>query len=149
MDFIDEWSSNLRLQDQIEIGALNQNKKYIKNALAKVLQKSDNNYVLYKDESVLSILGVRDIDSKVGMPWLLSAEIPKSVNYQFLKITKKIVEEFQEKYNILYNYTLYNNTVSYKWLKYLGFQIKYDDVIEKCDGRRLVRFEWRREWEKY
>ena len=67
MDFIDEWSSNLRLQDQIEIGALNQNKKYIKNALAKVLQKSDNNYVLYKDESVLSILGVRDIDSKVGI----------------------------------------------------------------------------------
>ena len=59
------------------------------------------------------------------------------------------MEEFQEKYNILYNYTLYNNTVSYKWLKYLGFQIKYDDVIEKCDGRRLVRFECRREWEKY
>ena len=148
-DFTEEWSSVLRLQDQMELGALNQSKDYIKNAIANILQKSHYNYVLYKDDTVLSIFGVRNIEDGIGMPWFLSAEIPKSVNCQFLKLSKKIVGRFQEKYDILYNYTLYDNMVSHKWLKYLGFQIIYDNVIKKCDGRKLVRFEWRREWENY
>lgn len=146
-DFIDEWSCDLRLQDKIEIGAINQNKEYIKTVITSALEKSRDNYVLYNDNSVLSIYGVKDMGEKIGMPWFLSTEIPEIINNDFFKISKRIVEGFKQEYNILYNYTYYNNTKSHKWLEFLGFKIIHEDVIKKFDGRKLVRFEWRREWE--
>lgn len=68
------------------------------------------------------------------MPWFVSAEIPESINQEFLRTTKAYVTELKKKYSILYNYTYYNNITAHKWLTFLGFRVMYDNIIEKENG---------------
>lgn len=145
----EKFEFNLRLQDRIECGIEDKDENYVKYVLKTALDKSHYSYVLYNDDAVLSFYGVREIDNGVAMPWFLSAEIPDSINQEFLRMSKAYVVELKKKYLVLYNYTYYNNVTAHKWLIFLGFRVMYDNMIEKENGRKLVRFEWRKEWTEY
>ncbi len=149
LEFVDKWSQKLRLQDKIEIGAIYQDENYIKDVIKNAFEKSHVKYLLYNDSEIMSIYGIKNINKRIGMPWFLSVDIPKSVTNDFFKITREIIDAFKKDYDVLYNFTYYNNLTSHKWLEFLGFKIIHEDVIEKHDGRKLVKFEWRKEWGNY
>lgn len=78
--------------------------------------------------------------SPKGVPWLLGTDgIRRAVKY-FLSESQKYVAAMNQKYPILENYVDKDNTLSIRWLKWLGFNLK-----EEVDfnGHPFIRFERR------
>ena len=65
----------------------------------------------------LSILGDKAI------LWLLSTERIKDINIRFVKNCRKFINHFLEFYPNLFNYIDVENTITLKWIKFLGAEI--------------------------
>ena len=62
LEFVDKWSRKLRLQDKIEIGAIYQDENYIKDVIKNAFEKSHVNFLLYNDNEIMSIYGIKNIN---------------------------------------------------------------------------------------
>lgn len=62
----------------------------------------------------------------IGVPWMLaSKELERpEVAIRFLRMCREPLVEFFKEYDILMNYVDARNTVSIRWLKYMGFHVK-------------------------
>lgn len=58
-----------------------------------------------------------------GRPWLLGTNDVPYHSVKFLRESKRIVNEMREQFGNLYNYVDARNTVSIRWLSWLGFDI--------------------------
>lgn len=69
--------------------------------------------------------------------WFLGTKHIEKCKTEFLKKSKKYIEFFKTKFDILENYTDAENSKNIKWLKWLGFQ--FDKPVE-VNGGKLVYF---------
>lgn len=81
----------------------------------------ESNSIIDDDGQVIGMFGVSEVAPIVGVPWLLASDRLKAVQREFLPESEKWVQRINERYDLLYNYVYAGNTVSIRWLKWLGF----------------------------
>lgn len=105
---------------------------------------SNEIWFIKNEMGIIGIYGLREENAKIGIPWMLSVEIPTSSKSDFLRVSHRICNEWKRKYEILYNYTAVQNDISHKWLSFLGFKILKQDIVEYQNGRQFYKFMWKR-----
>jgi len=80
---------------------------------------------LIGDEPIL-MFGVVPVSvlGGVGSPWLLGTDRVLDIKRQFIKECRHYVDEMLKLYPKLTNYTDCRNTVSHRWLAWLGFELE-------------------------
>lgn len=68
--------------------------------------------------SPMSLMG------EVGVPWLLGTEQMRDIKYTFARQSLLFIRKMLEFYPVLTNFVDARNTLSIKWLKWLGFEIQ-------------------------
>lgn len=98
------------------------------------LRTSSNVFAGVYDDKCIALAGV----TCTGQVWLLTRnDLPKA-KMTMARATRGYMEMLKKQHTYLYCWVRTTNTVSVKWLKWLGF--KFVATHEK----RLVGFEWRR-----
>ncbi len=94
-------------------------------ALLASLRVSPDPWTGLADDRVVCMYGVGQLTllSDWGSPWLLtSQELPDHAR-AFLRRNKLYLAEIRSKYRLLLNFVDARNTMSIRWLKWLGFDI--------------------------
>lgn len=92
-----------------------------------------NTYTVLNDGNVLAMFGVvsKRNNIKHGSVWMLSSEELDKHWYYFTKRTKKWVDYFLSDYEYVSNYITKEHKTNIKWLKWLGFSFKKQNIIVK------------------
>lgn len=86
------------------------------------LERAVEAHSIISDEgNVIGMFGVGEVTPHIGVPWLLASDELQLYFRQFLPESLKWVEKVNDRYDLLFNYVYAGNTVSIKWLKWLGF----------------------------
>jgi len=82
-------------------------------------------YTALLDGEIICIFGVAttSVIGRVGAPWLIGSDLVAKVPRRFLVESKERVQKMKDGYSLLKNYVDVENSVSIKWLKWLGFTI--------------------------
>lgn len=129
--------------DRFEINA--SNKEDILQKFLRYYQVSEETVFIKCKDEVIGIYGVREENNYTGIPWLLTADIPRKYAMSFLRLSIMKFKELQKKYKILYNYTSSENLISQRWLRFLGFTVDTTNPLVISDEKSLYKFEWRSE----
>jgi hypothetical protein len=81
-----------------------------------------------------------DID--FGIPWLLGTNSIKECKCNFLKASRKTVDDMLSHYPNLLNYVDARNGLSIKFLLFAGFTIDFDRPVKGASGLPFYKF-WR------
>lgn len=97
-----------------------------KEALLASIECSDYVWVITYKEEICGVFGLSifEINGRViGVPWLVSNDIPLSCGNQrkFIRVAKDVVGYMTMKCDVLCNVISTENTQSIKWLRSLGF----------------------------
>lgn len=125
----EEWmvqhiADNMRDQDRVEIER-SSGRDY-KKVLFSSVEGSDEVHVVLVDGEPFGVFGIYTSCSlsMEGAIWYIGTDRIHDVYRQFLKASKRYVVERMKTFNVLYNYVDVDNTVSYRWLKWLGFEFE-------------------------
>ena len=114
--------------------------------LKSYIRVSEKTIVIRSEMEIYAIGGIRKIKDRIGVPWAITSDIDFKIIKQFIKTSREFMLDLQKKYDVLYNYTSDSNIKSHKWLKSLGFEIKYDKTFTADTGKRFIYFEWRKKY---
>lgn len=116
MDAFDLYD-DLREEDMMEcIGLMH----HPHDAVVESFETSSKCYSVRTDEGLHCCFGVAPHQGNVGIVWLLGTrKLPKIRKY-FLKHSKRYVEELMIGFDYLTNVIMETNTLSYRWLQWLG-----------------------------
>ena len=78
----------------------------------------------------------------VDCPWLLGTDAMKKVKLDFIKLSRRYVDDMQELYPRLENYVHAENKVSIRWLKWCGFELAEEPEEYGVNPEKFYRF-WR------
>lgn len=57
----------------------------------------------------------------VGFIWMLASEGLSTIQRQFIRESRKYIDEITKGYRVVYNYTDARNTLHHRWLQWTGF----------------------------
>lgn len=94
-------------------------------ALRLSLQTSRKAWAGIIDGEVVCIFGVgaQSVLSDVGVPWMLGTDALEGKQFTFLRHCRRYVAEMRAGYSVLVNFVDERNTVSQRWLRWLGFHM--------------------------
>lgn len=75
------------------------------------------------DGKVVCIWGVSEGDDGVGVPWLLGSDLVSQYRRRFIQGCRAAVEEMHDLFPVLENHVDSRNTLSIRWLRWLGFEV--------------------------
>ena len=142
LEHVDFVAKNIRAEDAAEVKAVS----YLSpgEALEMSFFVSDPCHtILYKDEPV-GCFGVAPMGEGKGSPWLLATDRIKDMPMYFIRSSKQYIENMLKEYKFLENWVALDNTISIKWLKWVGFKIEEPEVYG-LNGELFCRFWLRRE----
>jgi len=61
---------------------------------------------------------------------------------QAVKVVKKYVGRYKEKYNNLENWIPVESKTAKRWVEFLGFEVNMDDPVELSNGFHYARYFW-------
>lgn len=107
-------------------------------ALIKSLRHSSSAWTALIDGRPEVMWGVGDLNvlAQVGMPWLLGTDAVDTHNRRFLRVSIEWRNQLLGRYQVLKNFVDLRNTVSIRWLEWLGFKLG-DEVISNGQAFRL------------
>lgn len=83
---------------------------------------SEANTIIADDGEVIGMFGVAPTPiPTIGTPWLLASDRLPEVAREFIPQSRKWIEHIHDDYDLLFNYVYAKNTISIRWLKWLGF----------------------------
>jgi hypothetical protein len=86
-----------------------------------LLQSDPALTIVGDDDELVGMAGVCPEIADVGLVWMLGTDRLKQYRMQFLRKCIPLVQEWQERYPVLYNYVDERNTLHINWLRWLGF----------------------------
>lgn len=91
-------------------------------ALALSLRKSSRAYTGLVDGQPVVMFGVADINvlCGIGAPWLLGTDEVEQISLRFLRLSRRWRRQLFRGYSVLRNFVDVHNTVSVRWLRWLG-----------------------------
>lgn len=94
-------------------------------ALALSLRKSSRAWTIIADGRPIAMFGVGDVNilAGVGSPWLLGTDDVRRIMIPFLRGGGYWVGQLLEGYSVLRNCVDDRNTLSIRWLRWLGFKM--------------------------
>lgn len=108
-------ASTLRRQDREEVEALGLNPHTV---LCQSVSRDTNTALA--GEKVLAMFGAAPFTDDVGAVWMLGSDELLKHGTALLRTSKAYVDKWRTEYRSLMNYVDCRNTVSIKWLKWLG-----------------------------
>lgn len=141
---IAEIASRMREADRIEVWAAS--RKTPDEALRYSLEKSSlaMTGVINGVPEVMFGAGDLSILTRTGAPWLLSTDAVRLNKRAFLQYSVEWRGQLLQRYDILRNVVDDRNTVSKRWLQWLGFRL-FDPMPIGKGGEMFRLFEMRRE----
>jgi hypothetical protein len=80
------------------------------------------------DEKLVCCFGVGDGPNNTGVIWCLGTPFVKNVHHTFLKHSKEWLNYLMDGYFYVYNMISESNTVSMRWLQWLGAEFTEDNA---------------------
>lgn len=115
----DELASNLRDQDAEEILGMGvKPRDAIDYSFAH--SKKQHCMRMMSNERLVCCFGVGDGPNNTGVIWCLGTPVVKKVQQTFLRYSRQWVDYLAEGYDYVYNMISEANTVSMRWLQWLG-----------------------------
>ena len=123
---------NIRKPDYEEVKTIS-NSENILNPIMEGWKKASYSKTFLVNDKVAGVYGVvGSIDNKqAGSPYLLCTNELYKIKKTFIKNCKNRVEEMLFRFPILFNYIDSRNAVHLQWIKYCGFQLVHDKIINK------------------
>lgn len=143
LDDIESLAPRLRQSDLDEIKASHGDADAYRSLLGSV-SVSDESLVAELGGKAILVAGVAPFPylPGVGTPWLLAAEEIEQVPQQFFRQSRRLVDQWQERYPVLTQWVDLRNALSQKWLLWLGFRIagiEHEYGVEKRPFLNFVR----------
>lgn len=141
-EHIDWIAPRMRRADVDEVRAASG--KSPREALEFSLDRSNEAYTVIFDNEPAAMFGVGwiNIINGVGAPWLLGTDAVEQNYRVFLRGSLWWVKQLSSRYDLLTNVVDDRNTVSKRWLAFLGFTL-FDPVILGAEKRPFRKFELR------
>lgn len=141
-EHIDIIAPRMREADRLEIQAASG--KTPREALEFSIGRSDIAHtVLFGDEPAAMFgVGYVNIINGIGAPWLLGTDAVERNYRHFLRGSRWWRDRMLERYAVLTNLVDDRNTVSKRWLSWLGFSLS-DPIIFGVEERPFRKFELR------
>jgi len=113
-------SQRLRPADLVELEAHGETNTLV--ALLRAVRRSEKSYTVWIGERPAAIFGVGRApqDASVGVIWLLGTPEIETIKIQFLRESRKWLEEMSQEYDLLTNVVHEDNQLHIRWLKWLG-----------------------------
>lgn len=94
------------------------------------------------NERPIAIFGVGPINilNGIGSPWMLGADELVSHSFYVVRMSRPYVERMHRTYPVLFNLVDERNTVSQRWLRWMGFRL-YDPIPYGPFGVKFKPFE--------
>ena len=110
----------LRPEDEVELRAHGEPNNFL--ALYKAIRRSQKSYTVWVGDMPAAIFGVGRApqDASVGVVWLLGTPEIETIKIQFLRESRKWLEEMSQGYDLLTNVVHEDNELHIRWLKWLG-----------------------------
>lgn len=110
----------LRPADLVELEAHGETNTLV--ALLRAVRRSEKSYTVWLDDLPAAIFGVgrSPQDASVGVVWLLGTPEIETIKIQFLRESRKWLEEMSQGYDLLTNVVHEDNQLHIRWLKWLG-----------------------------
>ena len=118
-----ELSTTMREADVQEVWAANHLLPY--EALKLSLEYTDRAYTSLFNKEVICMWGVGKTTylSEEGIPWMLTSDLVRIHFREFLRQAPRLLDDIKKEAIILINMVDARNTLSIRWLKWLGFTI--------------------------
>ena len=139
VDAVTKW---LRPSDLDEIQALSRHSPAYEVQRAVALSRRP--LAVTYEGNPLCVFGVIDtnIIAGHGSPWMLGTIWMSQTVLPFLRGSMGVVDRMKADYNYLFNFVDARNTLTVRWLKWLGFSMS-EPVPAGRHGEPIRRFEWR------
>lgn len=93
------------------------------------LLHSTEKWVVVHDNKIEAVFGVSWVpERQLAVPWFLGTDKIEDYSITFIRQSKKIVEDWLDRYGVLFNLVDSRHTASIRWLKWLGFTV--DEEVE-------------------
>lgn len=118
-------SLNLRADDFDEVFASTGESPHL--AIEESMLFSLRKWIMYNSNNEpVAVLGVRPITmfSRTGIPWFLGTDGLDKMKRFFLSISKRIISEMTQGFNLLVNFVDARYTKSVRWLEWCGFIVE-------------------------
>ena len=111
--------AGLREQDQVELNAMDAD---VRSALEHGIAHSSPSCLTVTVNSLpAAMFGVVPVQPRCGLVWLLGTDDILKVSTQFLRESKSWLGHISKEYDLVGNVVHESNSVSIRWLKWLGF----------------------------
>ena len=112
---------DLRPDDLMEIEALG---LCPMKAILSSVDVSEKCYTIWVEDKPVGIFGIARAADELptGFPWLMGTPGIMDVGWQFLRESRKWLEELADGFDLLTNIVHEDNELSVKWLRFLGMQ---------------------------
>ncbi len=110
-------------------------------AVAFSMATADPGWAVELEGRTLAVFGASPAGGGVGRPWLVGTDELEDYPVAFFRVSREIVEDMSAKYDLLENWTDARNTLSLRWLEWVGFTLEPPEAFGP-QGRLFHRF-WR------
>lgn len=131
---------NLRPADRREIAAFTR-ESAVRVLGDGILSSSPCYTITLSDGRPIGIFGTRESDHpESALVWLLGTNDLVTHSKTFLRFSRHFLEQFHEKYRLLYNVIDARNTVHLRWLEWLGFDLVQEIPKYGVEQRTFILF---------
>jgi hypothetical protein len=133
-------SFKLRQLDKFEVAAMGHSPLDVLIAPFRYTRKGVNTYSVFYNDSVIAMFGVISTPQNIkhGVVWMLASDELNDHWLYFTKRTKNWVNYFLADYDYVHNYVSLEQEINIKWLKWLGFSFKKEEMLVK--GTKVLYF---------
>lgn len=95
------------------------------------------------DGRCFCLFGVRpdSLTATSGSPWLMTSADIVQAKIAFAKASRQYIPYLRNRFTHLHGFVYEHNTVSIKWLRWLGYTVSPEPVTAR-NGQRYYQFEW-------
>lgn len=116
--------------------------RYPEEALQESVRVSTECWAGMLGEEPIAIFGVGPLNilNGIGSPWMLGSDELVAHSFYLLRMSRPYVERMHQIYPVLFNLVDERNTVSQRWLRWMGFKM-YDPIPYGPFGVKFRPFE--------
>lgn len=144
-DHVEAVMGRLREADQLEVYAATGRDP--DKALRDAWKNSLHRWSIVWRGEIIGLFGLSSLSlmGRTGVPWLLGTDKMKEIKLTFVKQSVHFISAMLEIYPVLMNWVDARNTLSIRWLKWLGFKMKNQPQPYGFEKRPFYYFEKRRD----
>lgn len=140
---LDYLAENLREADKNEIKAFNGMEP--REGLQYCIEGNSETWIACVEGVPCCIFGLTEVEgddeeSKSGVIWAMGTELLFQHKKTLNLVSRKVIRDWLEKYDVLFNYIWEHNTTHLEWLKRMGFIVMPETYLKSDMGEKFLLF---------